>query len=181
MPRLFLNLSFIAASILLASCGTPDTSKDLLTPLPQTSVDPTDRQLRQAVSNYLNLTSAPPQSRYQYSRIDLNGDGLRDALILFESPFSYWCTSSGCIMAVFQAHDQNFSMVSEIKNIRGPAMVSHETTNEWRDLIARISVKNRQDYNVRLAFDGSAYPSDIERSPMAMKPFSEINGTLIFP
>jgi len=84
-------------------------------------------------------------------------------------------------MAVFQAHDENFSIVSEIKNIRGPAMISNETKNEWRDLIARISVKNREDYNVRLSFDGKTYPSDIERSPLAMKSLSEIDGTLIFP
>jgi len=181
MPRFFLTFFLIITSIILASCGTTDKSKEPLTPLPQIPADPTDRQLHQAVSNYLKLTSAPPQSRYRYSRIDLNNDGLRDALILFESPFSYWCTSSGCIMAVFQAHDENFSIVSEIKNIRGPAMISNETKNEWRDLIARISVKNREDYNVRLSFDGKTYPSDIERSPLAMKSLSEIDGTLIFP
>ena len=40
---------------------------------------------------------------YDFRRVDLNGDGKRDALVLFTNPYGYWCGDNGCSMLVMKA------------------------------------------------------------------------------
>lgn len=153
-------LSLAMALTLLSSCGGAPSSSGL-TPMPQ-SDDPKDSLLVDAITAYLVQQNAPSSSVYDFARIDLNGDGLRDGLVLFKLPHSYWCGWDGCGLTVFKAQKDKFTPLSAISSVRGPLYVSYTGVQGWRDLIIRISGTNMRDKNVVMHFDGRGYP----KSPM---------------
>ncbi len=121
-------------------------------------VDPSDGVLNGAIRQYLADAKGPKNSQYEYVRADLNGDGLREALVMFNLPHSYWCGWSGCTLAVFEAGDNSFSIVSRTERIRGPIVVSDTQTNGWDDIGVRLSGTDYADKNVLLRYDGARYP-----------------------
>lgn len=181
------NRLFLAAAILilpfLAACGTTGddelayTGPDMFA----APVDPSDKKLRDTIDSYLAENQGPRNSQYEYTRMDLNGDGLRDALVLFNLPHSYWCGWSGCTMAVFEAGDNNFRLLSQTSRIRGPLMVGSTETNGWKDIAVRVSGTNYADHNVLLKFDGAAYPDNPMNEDILPYDLASIGGTRVFP
>lgn len=145
------------------------------------AVDPNDAVLRKAIAGYLNSHEGPPNSQYEYTRVDLNGDGLRDGLVLFNLPHSYWCGWSGCTLAVFEAGDNSFRIVSETSRIRGPLVVGSTQTNGWDDIGVRLSGMESADRNVLLKFDGSSYPENPLHEAIIPYDLASLNGTRVFP
>ena len=144
---------------LVACSGTGGEELALAAPTEEyVPVDPSDRVLTGAIEKYLSAAKGPKNSQYEYVRADLNGDGLREALVMFNLPHSYWCGWSGCTMAVFQAGDNSFTMVSRTERIRGPIVMSATQTNGWNDIGVRISGTAYADKNVLLRYDGARYP-----------------------
>lgn len=161
----FKKLAVLATTLpllpLLAACGTTEeTPMAFSAPSEYTlPVDPTDSKLVAAIQQHLIDQKGPLNSQYEYVRADLNGDGLREGIVMFNLPHSYWCGWSGCTMAVFQAGDDTFSKVSETSRIRGPIVIGETKTNGWDDIIVRQSGStSNADRNVALRYDGSAYP-----------------------
>ena len=148
----------LALPPLVACSGTGGEELAMPSPAEYMPVDPSDRVLTASIQQYLADAKGPKNSQYEYTRVDLNGDGLREALVMFNLPHSYWCGWSGCTLAVFQAGDNNFSMVSQTSRIRGPIVVSYTQTNGWDDIGVRLSGTDYADKNVLLRYDGSRYP-----------------------
>jgi hypothetical protein len=61
-------------------------------------------------------------------------------------------------MAVFQAGDDHFTMLSQTSRIRGPIVVGHSRTDGWEDIGVRLSGTDYADRNVLLKFNGIGYP-----------------------
>ena len=158
--KLLLAAIAVLALPSLAACGSTG-GEELATTAPDMfpeQVDPSDRKLVAAIQNYLGEAKGPKNSQYEYVRADLNGDGLREGIVLFNLPHSYWCGWSGCTMAVFQAGDNHFTMLSQTSRIRGPIVVGHSRTDGWEDIGVRLSGTDYADRNVLLKFNGIGYP-----------------------
>lgn len=184
MTRKTLRLAVLAALVLptLAACSTGGKPPEIaIQTAPSLPVDPSDRKLVLAIQKYLADNEGPKNSQYQYTRIDLNGDGLREALVMFNLPHSYWCGWSGCTMAVFEAGDNHFTMLSQTSRIRGPIVVGQNKTNGWGDIGVRISGTDYADRNVLLKFDGMRYPETPLYEEEIPYDLASLGGSRFFP
>lgn len=180
----FLFLPALMALLFLSACaGGPGMDDDgPLTPMPgYMPQDPEDHVLDEAVQTYLAKAGGPASSRYDFTRVDLDGDQRRDALVMMKAPHHYWCDMNGCSIVVFHAADNSFSPVSEIFPVRGPMYVSEDVTQGWRDLIIRVSGQSyARAKDVALNFDGTAYPRNPFFQP-AVHLSQADHGQRIFP
>ncbi len=173
------NILCLLLPLLLLACSAPQTQTQPLTPLPK-MVNLSDAQLKIAIQNYIRAYDAPPNSAYDFVRVDLNKNGKRDALVLFKLPHSYWCGWDGCGLVVFQARGNGFTPLSTIKGVRGPVYVSQAKHKGWRDIIVRISGASVRDKNVILAFDGRSYPDSPALSETLNAPVTKIGAQKFF-
>jgi hypothetical protein len=178
--------ALFACMIILSACASkPEKAAEVLTPMPDVYAvrDPSDDVLMSAVSDYLKEKSAPAQSQYEFTRVDLDGDGRREGLVLMNSPHEYWCGSDGCDMIVLKARNDGFTLASEIMPVRGPLRVSNAVTNGWRDLIVRVSGRfDIQTKDVALQFGQAGYPSQPQaQPPMQAYASNDTGGVQIFP
>lgn len=183
--RAFVSLALI---LTLSACGgTKEMAQAPLLPMPESAVphDPDNDQLMGAIAAYVKLQGGPANSRYEYTRIDLNNDGRREGLVMMKTPATFWCGIYGCRMAVFEAHNDGFSLLSDISPVRGPMTVSDERTNGWRDLVVLVDGRTGWDRKeVALHFDGQSYPAQPAFQPAVIASNSLMmsgNGVRIFP
>lgn len=142
------------------ACGGSDQPSGYspLTPMPGKVVDPPDSAINKPLAEFIKKQNAPSHTEWEMVRTDLNGDGRRDAIVMFKLPHHYWCGWDGCGMLVLQAGRDSFTPISSISNVRGPIFISDQKTNNWRDMIVRVSGTNIPDKDIVMAFDGSTYP-----------------------
>lgn len=126
--------------------------------------------MHEMVNTFLVEMGAPVASTYEFNRIDLDKDGLRDALVLLKSPYGYWCGMHGCALLVLQAENDNFQLVNAVQPIRTPLYISSQETNGWKDLVVRVSGRWDTAKDVALKFNGTQYPAD----PSTLPPDFEI-------
>jgi hypothetical protein len=159
-------LVLLCTVFLISSCTTEDRNKQALVTTPSLKpaehkiVDPNNEVFVGEVQKYLLSKNAPANSRYEITRIDLDGDGRREGLVHLVAPYSYWCNQFGCTVSVFKAHNNSFTNISEIYPIRGPIIVHKSKTNGWKDLIVRVQGQSlfEKSKNVVLKFNGKGYP-----------------------
>ncbi len=172
-------IRFLLLIFLLTACSGPGVKQ--FKPLNGTHADTSGAALRTKIQTYLADQNGPANAQYDFARIDLNGDGARDALVLFRLPYTYWCGAGGCTMAVFEARGDEFILRSEIQNVRGPVMVSPQKTAGWRDIVLRLSGVNMPDRNVVLQFSRGAYPVNPVTAPTYPGRLNDIVGDRLFP
>ena len=180
--RAILTTALLGISLLMAaSCSSskPKPKQALLLPLPKPPHDPSDALVAAAVSDFLKSTSAPAASSYEFSRIDLDDDGRRDALVLFKTPYGYWCGMHGCTLLVMKAHNDRFTLVNGIQPIREPVYISEDRTNGWKDMVVRVSGRWKEAKDVALRFDGRAYPGNPSDLPPYLR-FAANEGERLF-
>ena len=187
MPIRIACFLLIFAGLALASCGTAEPRTALVTdpllPLPEGLVfnDPGNGPFMTAIEKYVKDKGGPASSHFEFTRIDLDGDGRREGLAIMTAPHHYWCDFDGCRVAIFQASNHDFRLVSEIEPVRGPLIVSESTTNGWRDLIVNVSGRRGWDAkDVALKFDGASYPAQPAYEP-PLRVASALTGVRIFP
>ena len=141
----------------------------LTTPTPDPLATERQRALNGTVGLFL-ADNGNPQANdpFKSAFIDLNQDGVLDALVLLGS--SNWCGSGGCTLLVFQGEgdgvlmdqelNNEFRLVSKITLVQQPVIVSTNQTNGWRDLLLQMSGGGAPVGTVALQFDGEAYPSN---------------------
>lgn len=152
----------------LVSCAAadPKPARVALHPVPPSGpVDPPDAAVRNSVRKFLAETGAPAASLFTFSRHDLDGDGRRDALVLFKNPYGYWCGLHGCTMLVMKAGDSDFTLVNSVEPVREPLYISDIKTNGWKNIIVHISGRTEKTKDVALQFDGEKYPSHPSELP----------------
>lgn len=164
----------------LSACGTTDEPR-ALSSAPGAYGGPGEAQLRADIATFIAKRSGPAHSQYEYSITDLNGDGNREALVLFNLPYGYWCSWSGCTMQIFTADGDSFVPMSEVRNVRGPLLVAENTTNGWHDIVVRVSGTGMADKNVALQYDNGAYPENPAGLTDLTMLMTDIPGRRIFP
>jgi hypothetical protein len=156
-----MRITIIACCLVLAISACSSTSHYNAEAIPASGVvqDPDDSMIDVAIQDYLKSSKGPLFSHYDYTRTDLDGDGRREALVLFSGPHSYWCDMNGCSLAVFKAEDNHFTLMSEMFPVRGPLYISSNKTDGWRNLIIPVTgLTYAKAKNVAMQFDGMTYP-----------------------
>ena len=167
--RLLTVLAIIPLFLSACETSTPDTQT--LTPIPAGVNDPDDAALTKAIQQFVQNTSAPAATGFDYVRYDLNDDGRRDALVYLKSPYGYWCGTHGCALLIFRAHDEHFSLINAVQPIRTPVHISTLKTKGWKNLVVRVSGRADKAKDVAMQFDGRQYPTD----PSKLPPFPKKN------
>lgn len=136
--------------------------------------------LNQALLAYLAKKGDDPKyaNPHQTAQIDLNGDGIQDALVLLQNPM-YYCGTGGCTMLVFKGTKSGFRFVSRSTLIRSPVLVSKTKTHGWRDLIVEVSGGGIAPKQVALKYTGSKYPLNPSTLP-ALPKNQQVKGTKAF-
>ncbi len=83
-------------------------------------------------------------------------------------------------MLILQANDTTFTPIATINNVRGPIYISDQRTNNWRDIIIRVTGTNFPDKNIVMEFDGNTYPNSPLLGPDLEVPLSALNTQRFF-
>lgn len=173
---------------IVSACGSNNKQMDAekrLTPLPshkQIVKDPPNTLFMDAIAAYVASQNGPTNTRYEFTRIDLNNDGRREGLVMMKTPHKFWCEDYGCRMAVFEAHNNGFRLTSEIQPVRGPLVVLDETDRGWKRIMARVSGRSGWEAkDVVLKFDGLRYPPQPAFQPPMQYSCNDEAGVKIFP
>jgi len=102
---------------------------------------------------------------YQSSEFDLDGDGAPEVLVYASGP--RLCGSGGCRLLVLARTEAGFAAVARTTVTRLPVGVLDTSTEGWRDLWVTVSGGGLPAGRRKLAFDGSAYPSNPTVPPAA--------------
>jgi len=121
-----------------------------------------DALARRAIENY-RTSKKRSAGRYQLVGADLNGDGVREALVLFQG--KDWCTRTGCSMAVFQSLDNGFRPISRTVRVKPPIEITDVATNGYRDILVQTGGGPAPERRVRLQFTGENYSRNAMLQP----------------
>lgn len=178
--RRILTLVLLSPSLIfilgLAACGP---ARNIY--IEETTHDPDDSVMIDSVVAFLKVTGAPVSSSYEYTRVDLNADKRRDALVMLKNPYGHWCDFNGCTMLVLRANDDSFSVVNAIRPVRGPLYVSPVRTNGWTDIVMRVDGRQTKTKDVSIKFDGAKYPADPSVLPPTTLYLDRKIGQRVFP
>lgn len=159
------HILIIGILALISGCGpgSKTTDKSItnpLTPLFSDQVTPTagNGSVKAAIKEYLSHVKASKFSKYKFTRKDLNGDNLKEAIIYMTAPYGHWCNDNGCTLLILKSHFDGFSFAGSIKDIRPPFYINKKTSFGWKD----IGVVSSGDFNKKsqvhsLVFNGKTY------------------------
>jgi hypothetical protein len=106
--------------------------------------------------------TAPP---YEYAMVDLNGDGVPDAIVLLTGP--EYCGSGGCNMVVLRGAKEAFFFVSSSTITRQPVRILQEARMGWRSLSVSVAGGGAKPGEVLMRFNGKRYPRNPTTQPYA--------------
>ena len=113
-----------------------------------------DALIRRAIKNY-RLSKKRAKGPYKLVGADLNGDGVREAIVLFEG--KDWCTRTGCSLVIFQFFERAFKAISRTVRVKAPVEITAAATNTYRDLLVQTGGGPAPERRVRLQFSGESY------------------------
>lgn len=130
----------------------------LLCSAPATAARPFggEADVRAFLHGYLAKDLARDEKRplAQVAFVDLDGDGLRDALAYVE-----WCGSGGCELFILRNTGHSYRVVTNVSISRPPIRVLQHRTKGWRDIAVWVSGGGiLPGYEATLRFDGRRYP-----------------------
>ena len=73
------------------------------------------------------------ETRYYYNYVDLNEDGTKEIIALTVGETT--STSMGECVLVLSQVGTDFTVISDLRNVRTPVVISDELTDGWHDLI----------------------------------------------
>jgi putative lipoprotein len=117
---------------------------------------------RRAIENY-RLSKKRAKAPYTLVGADLNGDGVAEAVVLFQG--KDWCTKTGCSMAVFQSFQHGFRPISRTVRVKAPVEVTDTTSNGYRDMLVQTGGGPAPERRVRLRFTGEGYARNAMLQP----------------
>jgi len=109
---------------------------------------------RKAIENY-RLSKKRAAGPYLLKGVDLNGNGVSEAVVLFQG--KDWCTQTGCSLAVFQKFQHGFRVISRTVRVKPPVEVTDTVTNSYRELLVQTGGGPAPERRVRLQFSGEGY------------------------
>ncbi len=124
---------------------------------------PLNRRLAErAIENY-RINKNRAKGPYKLRGADLNGDGVAEALVLFEG--KDWCKTTGCSLAIFQAAARGYKPVFRTVRVKPPVIVAHRESRGWRELIVMSGGGRAPLRRVVLRFSRQGYPRNAMLEP----------------
>jgi hypothetical protein len=107
----------------------------------------------------------PPQS-FKYALVDLNDDGVRDAVVLVDD--RRYCGSGGCTLLVFRGNRHgSFRRLSMSTITREPIAVLGDTRHGWHTLTVTVAGGEITPCAAIMRFNGQTYPTNPSMQPCA--------------
>jgi putative lipoprotein len=108
-----------------------------------------DLEIQEAVSQYFKIHRTDPKnSKFNAVKYDLNGDGIKEAIVLLD-----WCSKNGCEMLIFEGRSRGYRFSSRVSQVHAPITIARTQHYLWQSLLIE---KNGQ--TLLLDFDGISYP-----------------------
>ena len=131
-----------------------------------------------AITQFLaHEKAAGPDARHVVERIDLNGDGRDDALVLLQS--RRYCNARGCTLLVFERVGDAYQLHSRLLLGRTPLIAAESHTGGWRDLVAPMTSASAGMRLMVVKHTGRGYPDDPAQLA-AVPPTREVRGRVLF-
>jgi hypothetical protein len=130
--------------------------------------------LSDAVRAYTQTTSTPA---FDYALVDLNEDGILDAVVLLKSPY---CGSGGCDMLILRGRAGGFALVSKSTISNQPIKVFRERQHGWHTLLVTVKGGGIEPGTVVMPFNGRKYPLNPSVQPRATPAEFDAATTLAF-
>lgn len=140
---------------------------------PETRPDPElESILLDLIPDYQSSYSPEEPARYFYNRVDLNGDGKQEVIVIVYG--GTVCGSGGCNAWVLTPAGETYQKVTEFTLAQMPIVVGNTKTKGWNDLVFRVSGGGVIPAFHVLRFNGKKYPSNPSTAP---KFTGKIDGT----
>lgn len=94
----------------------------------------------------------PSSYRFRYALVDLNGDGIKDAIVYFTQ--QQYCGSGGCSMEIYKGTKTGFEFLSGTLRVSPPILVLQASAHGWKSLAVQL----REGGSGVLDFNGRRYP-----------------------
>ena len=150
-------------------------------PAPATTIParaiPRGATVEQAMAQFLAHDRGSAGVRHVVERIDLNGDGREDALVLLQS--RRHCSARGCTLLVFERVEDAFELHSRILLGRTPLIATESRTGGWRDLVAPMTSPTAGMRLMVVKHTARGYPDDPAQLA-AVPPTREVRGRVLF-
>jgi hypothetical protein len=114
--------------------------------------------LRVFIASYVeSLGLRASEARYFDTFIDLNGDGVNEAIVYLAG--RDWCGTGGCLTLVLARDGTSYRLVGHVLATRPPIRALRDRAHGWRTLTAWVSGGGiDQGYEAVLPYDGTRYP-----------------------
>ncbi len=126
-------------------------------------------ELRAERSRRLHGAHIPPVDptsyEFDFALVDLNGDGIPDAIVLFKGPEN--CGSGGCTLEVLRGTKQGFEFMSGSTISRKPIQILAEKRFGWHSFTVSVTGGGARPCNALMRFDGQKYPLNPSMAPCA--------------
>jgi hypothetical protein len=106
-----------------------------------------------------------PLPSFTYALVDLNDDGILDAVVLVNDP--RYCGSGGCTLIVLTGTANRFDVVSASTVTRGPISVLSAKQHKWHTLAVHVAGGGVSPAVALLRYDGHRYPGNPTLQPIA--------------
>jgi hypothetical protein len=111
--------------------------------------------------------SDSPSPHFKFALVDLNDDGVPDAVALVDDP--EYCGSGGCNLLVFRGiHDGSFQRLTVATINREPITVLREKSHGWHSLTVAVGWGGAKSCYALMRFNGQRYPANPSTAPCAM-------------
>lgn len=129
-----------------------------------------DLDIQKAINQYFEIhRTDPKETQFSSVKYDLNGDGIKDAIVLLD-----WCSKNGCEMLIFEGIENGYRFSSRISRVHAPIIIAQTQHYLWQSLLIK---KETQWF--KLDFDGISYPIN-SRDLQAVNKQEESTGILLF-
>jgi hypothetical protein len=134
--------------------------------------------VEQAVAQFLAREGASgADARHVVERIDLNGDGADEALVLLQS--RRHCSARGCTLLVLERRNGAYEVHSRLLLGRTPLIAADSRTGGWRDLVAPITTASAGMRLMLVKHAAGGYPADPAQLAV-VSPTKEVDGRVLF-
>jgi hypothetical protein len=107
----------------------------------------------------------PASYKFEFALVDLNGDDIPDAIVLFKGPEN--CGSGGCTLEIFRGNKEGFEFISGSTISREPIKILAEKRFGWHSFTVLVSAGGATTCNALMRFSGQKYPLNPSVAPCA--------------
>jgi len=123
---------------------------------------PVNRDLAERSIETYRINKKRAKGPYTLKGVDLDGDGVGEALVLFGG--KDWCKSTGCSLTIFKAAERGYTPAFRTVSVKAPVIIAREQNQGWRDIIV-MSGGGAPLRRVVLRFSGLGYPRNAMLEP----------------